>query len=819
MDPADLSSQLTRIAARQKEQDHRMDQIALALQTLLNRSTTGTASPPEPVLPRASSASPEGCRLSMKAPVRYDGTPNLCRGFLTQLEILFENNPGSCVSDKAKVGYLINHLTDKALLWATPLWENKKPIIYDYEGFTSELKRTFDPSRRATNAGRSLFHIKQGNRRVSDYAIEFKTLTSEVHWPNDVLTLAFTEGLNEALMFELAPLKLPEHLDHLVDFCIAMDDQIRDRRHSRDRPRRVLPPLPLVPRHTSTSGTPEPERTDLPVVEPMQIGRTGISEAERTHRRERGLCFYCAGAGHFRLQCPQRPRGGRGDTGKPGQRTPTSQVIGSLYASFVDNEKKKTRILVPISLTWEGVHLETEAFLDSGASGNFMDRVFASKNLMPLVLKERPLMVEAIDGKPLSCPHITHDTIEVCMKTGVLHRETIRFQIIDSPSCPVVLGFPWLTEHNPVIDWVQRDIRCWGPSCQLKCMGRVTVIGSLNIATAPPLSTVVPDCYQALKEVFSKARTEVLPPHRPYDCAIELLPGTMPPRGHVYPLSQKENDIMEEYIKENLERGFIRRSSSPAGAGFFFVSKKEGDLRPCIDYRGLNRITIRNAYPIPLITELFDRLKGARIYTKLDLRGAYNLIRVKKGHEWKTAFNTRSGHYEYLVMPFGLCNAPAVFQDLINDTLRDFLQTFVIVYLDDILIYSPDKETHHAHVQQVLRRLLKAGLYCKLEKCLFDREMVHFLGYIITPEGFQMDPGKLSAILDWPLPQGLKAIQRFLGFTNYYRRFIKDFSTLVAPLTAMTKKRGGKSEVDTPGQASLRGPQTGIHDCPCSPTS
>uniref|UniRef100_A0A8C5LWS7 CCHC-type domain-containing protein n=1 Tax=Leptobrachium leishanense TaxID=445787 RepID=A0A8C5LWS7_9ANUR len=538
MDPADLSSQLTRIAARQEEQDHRMDQIALALQTLLNRSTTGTASPPEPVLPRASSASPEGCRLSMKAPVRYDGTPNLCRGFLTQLEILFENNPGSCVSDKAKVGYLINHLTDKALLWATPLWENKKPIIYDYEGFTSELRRTFDPSRRATNAGRSLFHIKQGNRRVSDYAIEFKTLTSEVHWPNDVLTLAFTEGLNEALMFELAPLKLPEHLDHLVDFCIAMDDQIRDRRHSRDRPRRVLPPLPLVPRHTSTSGTPEPERTDLPVVEPMQIGRTGISEAERTHRRERGLCFYCAGAGHFRLQCPQRPRGGRGDTGKPGQRTPTSQVIGSLYASFVDNEKKNPDSGAHL-LNLEGVHLETEAFLDSGASGNFMDRVFASKNLMPLVLKERPLMVEAIDGKPLSCPHITHDTIEVCMKTGVLHRETIRFQIIDSPSCPVVLGFPWLTEHNPVIDWVQRDIRCWGPSCQLKCMGRVTVIGSLNIATAPPLSTVVPDCYQALKEVFSKARTEVLPPHRPYDCAIELLPGTMPPRGHVYPCRKR----------------------------------------------------------------------------------------------------------------------------------------------------------------------------------------------------------------------------------------------------------------------------------------
>uniref|UniRef100_A0A8C5PK53 Retrotransposon gag domain-containing protein n=1 Tax=Leptobrachium leishanense TaxID=445787 RepID=A0A8C5PK53_9ANUR len=354
MDPADLSNQLARIAARQEEQDHRMDQISLALQTLLNRSNTGTTNPPDPVLPRVSSVPPEGHRLSMKAPLRYDGTPSLCRGFLTQLEILFENNPGSCMSDKAKVGYLINHLTEKALLWATPLWENKKPIIYDYEGFTSELKRTFDPSRRATNAGRSLFHIKQGNKRVADYAIEFKTLTSEVLWPNDVLTLAFTEGLNEAFMFELAPLKLPESLDHLIDFCIAMDDQIRERRHPRDRPRRVLPPLPSLPRHTSTSGGSENVKTDLPVVEPMQIGKTGISEAERAHRREKGLCFYCAGADHFRLRCPQRPRVSRAEHSRVGFRTGDTQVVGSLCASFVDNEKKKSRILLPVSLTWEG---------------------------------------------------------------------------------------------------------------------------------------------------------------------------------------------------------------------------------------------------------------------------------------------------------------------------------------------------------------------------------------------------------------------------------------------------------------------------------
>uniref|UniRef100_A0A8C5MK70 Gypsy retrotransposon integrase-like protein 1 n=1 Tax=Leptobrachium leishanense TaxID=445787 RepID=A0A8C5MK70_9ANUR len=268
----------------------------------------------------------------------------------------------------------------------------------------------------------------------------------------------------------------------------------------------------------------------------------------------------------------------------------------------------------------------------------------------------------------------------------------------------------------------------------------------------------------------------------------------MPPRGKVYPLSIKENQIMEEYIKENLERGFIRRSSSPAGAGFFFVSKKEGDLCLCIDFRGLNKITIKNVYPIPLISELFDRLRGSAVYTKLDLRGAYNLIRIKEGHEWKTAFNTRSGHYEYLVMPFGLCNAPAVFQDFINDVFRDFLQTFVIVYLDDILIYSPDLKTHHAHVRQVLAKLLDNGLYCKLEKCLFDITTVKFLGYIITPEGFEMDPSKLTAISEWPLPQGLKAIQRFLGFSNYYRRFIKNYSAVASPIINMTRK-GLKNQI------------------------
>ncbi len=202
------------------------------------------------------------------------------------------------------------------------------------------------------------------------------------------------------------------------------------------------------------------------------------------------------------------------------------------------------------------------------------------------------------------------------------------------------------------------------------------VSGSLFQEKAADLSNV-PMEYLDLKEVFSKSRAASLPPHRPYDCAIDLLPGKSPPKGKLYYLSIPEREAMEKYISDSLAAGFIRPSSSPAGAGFFFVGKKDGSLRPCIDYRELNNITVKNTYPLPLMSSAFERLQGASVFTKLDLRNAYHLVRIRKGDEWKTAFNTPRGHFEYLVMPFGLSNSPAVFQALVNDVLRDMVDQFI----------------------------------------------------------------------------------------------------------------------------------------------
>ena len=217
--------------------------------------------------------------------------------------------------------------------------------------------------------------------------------------------------------------------------------------------------------------------------------------------------------------------------------------------------------------------------------------------------------------------------------------------------------------------------------------------------------TIIPEIYKEYSDVFSKIDADILPENRPYDCPIDIKEGSEPPFGPIYSLSLLELKVLKEYIEDNLRKGFIRPSKSPAASPILFVKKKDGSLRLCVDYRGLNRITIRNRYPLPLIPELLDRLSTASIFTKIDLRGAYNLVRIRPGDEWKTSFRCRYGQYEYLVMPFGLTNAPAVFQFLMNDILREFLDFFVVVYLDDILIYSNSEEEHIKHVKLVLQRL------------------------------------------------------------------------------------------------------------------
>uniref|UniRef100_A0A8C6M778 Gypsy retrotransposon integrase-like protein 1 n=1 Tax=Nothobranchius furzeri TaxID=105023 RepID=A0A8C6M778_NOTFU len=243
---------------------------------------------------------------------------------------------------------------------------------------------------------------------------------------------------------------------------------------------------------------------------------------------------------------------------------------------------------------------------------------------------------------------------------------------------------------------------------------------------------------------------------------------------------------MRQYITEALANGIIRPSTSPLGAGFSFVAKKDGSLRPCIDYRGLNQITVKDKYPLPLLSSTFEPVQDATVFTRLDLRNAYHLVRVRQGDEWKTAFKTPLGHFEYLVMPFGLTNAPAVFQRLVNSVLGDYINDFVTVYLDDILIFSRSMAQHKRHVRMVLHRLLENRLFVKAEKCEFHLSVVKFLGFVLEGGRLRADPDKVQAVTEWPTPTTRKQLQRFLGFANFYRWFIRNYSQTAATLTALT---------------------------------
>ena len=497
----------------------------------------------------------------------------------------------------------------------------------------------------------------------------------------------------------------------------------------------------------------------------MQLGRNQLSTEERERRRANNACLYCGGPGHWK----------------------GSLARGSILASRAGIPlSSRPRAQLHATLSWKDQTLEVLALIDSGADESFLDTRLVKQLGLPTEPLEEPQEASTLDGRLLA--RVTTRTCPVQLQLSGNHFEQISLFVIDSPFIPLVLGLSWLSIHNPHIDWTAGKIKNWSPTCLARCL-RSALPPSVTLQKpkpVPPDLSLIPAEYHGISEVFCKQQALSLPPHRPYDCAINLLPGSTYPRGRLYSISRPEWAAMEEYIHKSLAAGIIRPSSSPLGAGFFFVGKKDGTLRLCIDFRGLNEITVKNKYPLPLMNSAFESLQGATIFSKLDLRNAYHLVRIREGDEWKTAFNTPLGHFEYLVMPFGLTNAPAVFQCLVNDVLRDMLGRFVFVYLDDILIFSQSQAEHIQHVRQVLQRLLENRLFVKAEKCEFHASTVTFLGHIIAQGQVRMDPEKVRAVMDWPKPENRKQLQRFLGFANFYRRFIRNYSRIAAPLTVLT---------------------------------
>ena len=302
----------------------------------------------------------------------------------------------------------------------------------------------------------------------------------------------------------------------------------------------------------------------------------------------------------------------------------------------------------------------------------------------------------------------------------------------------------------------------------------------------------LPKEYWQYKDLFMDEKAEKLAPRRTFDHAIDLKEGATPPWGPIYPMSAYQPVELNKYMCKMLAEGKIVHSKSPAGAFILFVPKPEGRLRLCVDYRQLNKLTILNKYLLPLMTELGERVAGATVFTKPDLKDGYHLIRIRKGDEWKTPFRTRYVHYEYKVMPLGLVNAPATFRAMMNTILREFLDHGVVVYLDDILIYSKSLEDHKALIKQVLGRLERHDLAISLNTLVFHVDTVEFLRYIVGKDRVTMSKKKVESILSWKAPRSVKHFPNFIGFGHFYRRFIENFSKVCKPITDTLKTKGDK---------------------------
>ena len=280
-----------------------------------------------------------------------------------------------------------------------------------------------------------------------------------------------------------------------------------------------------------------------------------------------------------------------------------------------------------------------------------------------------------------------------------------------------------------------------------------------------------------------------LPPQRIVDSNIELHPGTSPISMTSHRMVPVKLQELKVQLQDLLDKWFIRPSTSPWGAPVLFAKKKDKTLRLCIDYQQLNRVTIKNRYPLPRIDVLFDQFRGAQVYSKIDLRTGYHQLRVRETDIPKTAFRTRYGHFEFTVMPFGLTNAPAAFMDLMHRVFPPYLDQFAIVFMDDILIYSQLEWEHKYHLRIVLQLLRDHQLYAKFNKCEFWLTEVRFLGHVVSQSGVLVDPEKVEAVTSWDKPKSVFEIRSFLELAGYYRRFIEDFSRLAAPMTKLTRKK------------------------------
>ncbi|KAL0546449.1 hypothetical protein IC582_016357 [Cucumis melo] len=730
--------------------------------------------------------------------------------WLSSLETIFRYM--KCPEDQ-KVQCAVFMLTDRGTAW----WETTERMLggdvsqITWQQFKESFYAKFFSASLRDAKRQEFLNLEQGDMTVEQYDAEFDMLSRFA--PEMIATEAaradkFVRGLRLDIQGLVRAFRPATHADALR---LAVDLSLQERANSSKTAGRGS--TSGQKRKAEQQPVPVPQRNFRPGGEfrsfqqkPFEAGEAARGKPLCTtcgkHHLGRCLfgtrtCFKCRQEGHTADRCPLRVTGiaQNQGAGAPHQ--------GRVFATN-RTEAEKAGTVVTGTLPVLG-HYALVLF-DSGSSHSFISSAFVSHARLGVEPLRHVLSVSTPSGECM----LSKEKVKACQIEIAGHVIEVTLIVLDMLDFDVILGMDWLAANHASIDCSRKEVT-FNPhsmasfkfkgggskslpqvisairASKLLSQGTWAILASVVDTREADVSLSSEPVVRDYPDVFLE-ELPGLPPHREVEFAIELEPGTVPISRAPYRMAPAELKELKVQLQELLDKGFIRPSVSPWGAPVLFVKKKDGSMRLCIDYRELNKVTVKNRYPLPRIDDLFDQLQGATVFSKIDLRSGYHQLRIKDEDVPKTAFRSRYGHYEFIVMSFGLTNAPAVFMDLMNRVFREFLDTFVIVFIDDILIYSKTEAEHEEHLRMVLQTLRDNKLYAKFSKCEFWLKQVSFLGHVVSKAGVSVDPAKIEAVTGWTRPSTVSEVRSFLGLAGYYRRFVENFSRIATPLTQLTRK-------------------------------
>ncbi|KAL0558700.1 hypothetical protein IC582_003280 [Cucumis melo] len=730
--------------------------------------------------------------------------------WLSSLETIFRYM--KCPEDQ-KVQCAVFMLTDKGTAW----WETTERMLggdvsqITWQQFKESFYAKFFSASLRDAKRQEFLNLEQGDMTVEQYDAEFDMLSRFA--PEMIATEAaradkFVRGLRLDIQGLVRAFRPATHADALR---LAVDLSLQERANSSktagrgstsgQKRKAEQQPVPAPQRNFRSGG--EFRRFQQ---KPFEAGEAARGKPLCTtcgkHHLGRCLfgtrtCFKCRQEGHTADRCPLRLTGNAQNqgAGAPHQ--------GRVFATN-KTEAEKAGTVVIGTLPVLG-HYALVLF-DSGSSHSFISSAFVLHARLEVEPLHHVLSVSTPSGECM----LSKEKVKACQIEIAGHVIEVTLIVLDMLDFDVILGMDWLAANHASIDCSRKEVTFNPPSMasfkfkgggskslpqvisairasKLLSQGTWGILASVVDTREVDVSLSSEPVVRDYPDVFPE-ELPGLPPHREVEFAIELEPGTVPISRAPYRMAPAELKELKVQLQELLDKGFIRPSVSPWGAPVLFVKKKDGSMHLCIDYRELNKVTVKNRYPLPRIDDLFDQLQGATVFPKIDLRSGYHQLRIKDEDVPRTTFRSRYGHYEFIVMSFGLTNAPAVFMDLMNRVFREFLDTFVIVFIDDILIYSKTEAEHEKHLRMVLQTLRDNKLYAKFSKCEFWLKQVSFLGHVVSKAGVSVDPAKIEAVTGWTRPSTVSEVRSFLGLAGYYRRFVENFSRIATPLTQLTRK-------------------------------